>query len=196
MIDSKKNKDEFIRIARENIHREGLEGLLMALENSDFYIAPASTKFHESYEGGLCEHSLNVYHHLVALNESYGTNYSLESITICALFHDLCKVNCYKISVRNVKDENGQWQQVPFYAWDEKDKFGGHGSKSMYLVQYYMKLYFDEASAINGHMGVESGNVNSVMDAYRYNALAFLLHTADMASTVPALNEKLGLNCE
>lgn len=191
------NKEHFIDIVRTNIKRDGIEGLLFWLENSDFYEAPASTRFHESYEGGLCEHSINVYYHLVHLNTAYGLNLPGESIAIVALFHDLCKVNCYTVSTRNVKDEStGKWRQEPFYKWDEKNKYGGHGSKSVYIVQYFIKLYFEEASAINSHMGIENGNCNQILDAYRDNPLAFLLHTADMASTIPALNAVMGLRCE
>jgi hypothetical protein len=190
------NREHFIIIARDNIHRDGLEELLFWLDNSDFYYAPASTRFHESYAGGLCEHSINVYHHLVRLNEVYSAGFNPESIAIVALFHDLCKVNCYSISQRNVKGDDGTWHKEPFYKWEEQNKFGGHGSKSMYIVQYYMRLGFDEASAITSHMGIENGSCNAILDAYRDNPLAFLLHTADMASTVPYLNAKLGLHCE
>ncbi|MBO5435097.1 HD domain-containing protein [bacterium] len=188
------NKEHFKDIVKTNITREGIDNLMFWLENSDFYIAPASTRFHESYPGGLCEHSINVYYHLLQLNRAYETNLSLESMTIVSLFHDLCKVNCYSVGSRNVKDEEtGKWHKEPCYQWSEQNKFGGHGSKSVYLVQHYVKLYFDEAAAINSHMGIENGNCNAIMDAYRDNPLAFLLHTADMASTIPSLNDILGL---
>ena len=188
------DKERFINIVKSNIHRDGIEGLLMWLSNTDFYEAPASTRFHESYPGGLCEHSLNVYEHLLHLSKVYNMDFSLESIKIVSLFHDLCKVNCYAVSSRNVKDEeSGTWHKEPYYKWDEKNKYGGHGSKSVYIVQYYIKLFFEEASAINCHMGIENGNCNAVIDAYRDNPLAYLLHTADMASTIPSLNKAIGL---
>ena len=188
------NKEHFIDIAKTNIYRAGLDDLLAWLESSDFYSAPASTRFHDSHEGGLCEHSINVYYHLLHLNKAYGMNFDLESLAIVALFHDLCKVNCYTVSMKNVKDdETGSWRKEPFYKWDEKNKYGGHGSKSVYIVQYYMKLYFVDAAAINCHMGVENNNGNIIMDTYRDNALAFLLHMADMASTIPILNQVMGL---
>lgn len=191
------NKEQFIDIVQKNIHRDGINELMFWLEQSDFYEAPASTRFHESYPGGLCEHSINVYYHLKHLNEVYQLNVSMESIAIVALFHDLCKVNCYTVSSKNVKDEEtGTWHKEPYYKWNEKNKFGGHGSKSVYIVQYYMKLYFEEACAINCHMGIENGNCNQILDAYRDTPLAFLLHTADMASTIPMLNETMGLHCE
>ena len=182
------NRREFFEsVVERNITRVGIKDLMNWLSRSDFYTAPASTRYHESYEGGLVEHSLNVFHHLVRLNEHYGMEYSTETLAIVALFHDLCKVGCYKTSMRNVKDEKtGVWSKVPYYIHDEDFKFGGHGSKSVFLVQNFMQLLPDEAVAINCHMGVENGKWE-VFDAFRACPLAFLLHTADMASTVPDL---------
>ena len=191
------DREHFIDIARTNITRIGIDKLLDWLDDSDFYTAPASTRFHESYEGGLCEHCINVYYHLLHLNKAYDMNLDLESMTIVALFHDVCKINCYSVGTKNVKDEDtGVWHKEPFYKWDEQNKFGGHGSKSVYIVQYYMQLHFHEASAINCHMGVENATCNSIMDTYRENAFAFLLHTADMASTITILNQVMGLHCD
>lgn len=191
------NKEHFIDIARTNITRDGIDALMAWLEESDFYEAPASTRFHESYEGGLCEHSINVFYHLLHLNKAYGLNMDVESIAIVSLFHDLCKVNCYAVGTKNVKDEeSGTWHKAAFYKWEEQNKYGGHGSKSVYIVQYYMRLNFHEAVAINCHMGIENGSCNAIMDAYRDNPLAFLLHTADMASTITGLNQAMGLHCE
>ena len=116
------NKERFISIYKQYIHRQGNDKLLEFLlsNKSDFFTAPASTRFHGNYDGGLVEHSLNVYDCLKdylsrqrVMNE-YGLNYSEESIAIVALLHDLCKINCYKKGMRNVK-ENGQWIQVPTY---------------------------------------------------------------------------------
>ena len=188
------NKDKFISIVNSVIHRDGIEALMFWLASSDFYTAPASTRFHEAYAGGLCEHSLNVYEHMKHLANAYRMNFSQESIAIVSLFHDLCKVNCYSISERNVKGPDGTWHKEPFYKWDEKACYGGHGSKSVYLVQYFIKLGFDEASAINCHMGIENGSANAIYDAFKSNPLAFLLHTADMASTNTVLNAALKLH--
>lgn len=188
------NKEQFIDMAHTHITRSGLDALLSWMDSSDFYTAPASTKFHDSYDGGLCVHSMNVYQHLINLNKAYGMNLNPESMAITALFHDVCKINCYTVGTKNVKDDaTGTWHKEPFYKWDEQNKFGGHGSKSVYIIQYYMKLDFIEASAINCHMGIENGNCNAVLDAYHDNMLAFLLHTADMASTISMLNQILGL---
>lgn len=176
---------------KHEIHREGIDDLMGWLEVTDFFKAPASTRFHEAFEGGLVLHSINVYSHLVRLNEMYKIGYTKESMAIAALFHDVCKADCYKVSMKNVKDEEtGVWRKEPYYTFNEDFKFGGHGSKSVYLIQNFMKLTPDEATAINCHMGVENAKWE-VCDAHRACPLAFLLHTADMASTVPALNEEV-----
>ena len=112
---------------------------------------------------------------------------SEESIAIVALFHDVCKINCYTKEKRWKKDEQNNWETYYTYAFNEQEKYGGHGSKSVFIIQSYMHLSFEEATAINCHMG-PNGNDFSCMDAYRECPLAFLLHTADMASTVYQLN--------
>lgn len=184
-------KTAFKETVKRNVTRPGISDLMGWLEGSDFYSAPASTRYHESFEGGLALHSMNVLHHLVQLNEHYNTGYDIETLTIVALFHDLCKVGCYKTSMRNVKDEaTGAWHKVPYYTFDEEFKFGGHGSKSVFIVQNFMKLTPDEAVAINCHMGVENAKWE-VLEAHRAYPLAFLLHTADMASTIPGLNREV-----
>ena len=181
------NKERFIEIA-SCITRPGIENLMEYLAKHDFYTAPASTRFHESYAGGLVDHSLKVYDQLKKLLECYALDVPEETIAIIALFHDVCKVDCYETSMRNVKDpQTGSWHQEPYYTFNEKRKFGGHGSKSVFIVQNYIKITFEEATAINCHMGPD-GNDYSCMDAYRDSPLAFLLHAADMAATIPGLN--------
>ena len=180
------SKEKFLKIAN-TIERPGIKGFLDYLEKTDFYIAPASTRFHDSYEGGLIDHSLSVYQHLKKLVKLYKLDISEESIVIVSLFHDVCKINCYKKEPRWKKDEQNNWEKYYTYTFNEQEKYGGHGSKSVFILQNYMKLTFEEATAINCHMGPNSTDF-SCMDAYRENPLAFLLHTADMASTVTQLN--------
>lgn len=128
------HKERFIGLCREHIHREGINELLEWLESSDFYTAPASTRFHGNYTGGLCEHSLNVFDQLAKLNEVYNTGVSMETIAIIALFHDVCKVNYYKLGTRNVKNDLGQWVTKDVWEVDEKVPLG-HGEKSCMLLQ-------------------------------------------------------------
>lgn len=179
---------EFWGIFDTYIKRDGADKLKAWLLSTDWESAPASTRFHESYHGGLVEHSVNVFHELVRLLKAYPeVKCSGETAAIIALLHDVCKVWCYGTELRN-KKENGVWVQVPFYTFNEKFKFGGHGSKSVYLIQKFMELTDAEAVAINCHMGA-SQNDYSVYDAYRQFPLAFLLHTADTAATINFMEE-------
>ena len=190
-------KEEFIEIFKTYITRDGADKLLDYLCNkSDFFTAPASARYHGSYEGGLCEHSLNVYHCLVdylqrdRVQELYGLEYSDESIAIVALLHDLCKIGCYKKSFRNVKNEaTGQWEKVPTYFFEDKLPYG-HGEKSVYIISGFMRLTREEAMAIRWHMGF-SGTEDSrtVGQAFQKYPLAFALATADMEASYFLENE-------
>ena len=185
------NKEKFIQIYQEHITREGADRLLAYLcsDACDFFTAPASSRYHSAFEGGLCEHSINVYECLVdymnrhRVKDLYGVSYSAESIAIAALLHDLCKINFYKTSFRNVKDENGRWQSVPFYTIEDSLPYG-HGEKSVYIISGFMKLTRDEAFAIRYHMGF-SGNDDerNVGRALEMFPLATALFVADMEAT-------------
>ena len=180
-------KEEFLEIIYENIERDGCENLVEWLEKSDFFTAPASMRRHNVFEGGLCLHSINVYKRFIKLLENeYGEewqNYiSLESATIIALFHDICKVDFYKTDVRNVK-RDGVWVQEPYYRMDEALPYG-HGEKSVYILSAFMKLTREEALAINWHMGeydarVKGGNL-SIATVFRKYPNCFLFHCADL----------------
>lgn len=184
-------KQEFIDIYQKYIKREGADKLLAHLlsANSDFFTAPASTRFHGAYEGGLVEHSLNVYECLVdymnreRVQELYGLEASDETIAIVALLHDLCKMNFYKPGFRNVKDDNGVWQKVPTYEIEDKLPYG-HGEKSVYIISGFMRLTREEAFAIRYHMGFSgSEEPRNVGAAFEMFPLAFALSTADMEAT-------------
>lgn len=182
-------RDKFLSIVNEKIKREGIENLVDYLKKSDFFYAPASTRFHCDHEGGLAEHSINVYERLRqnVLNE-YGNfnTISEETIAICGLFHDLCKIEYYTVSMRNVK-ENGEWVQKPFYQVDEKLPYG-HGEKSVYIINGFIRLTREEALAINWHMGGFDARVGgssgfSIAEAYRRYPLALWLHVSDIVAT-------------
>lgn len=177
-------KDKFLAIYDDCIKREGAEEFRQWLLTTDFFEAPASTKFHEAYPGGLVEHSVHTWQELIKLLTVYPEiGVSAETAAIVSLLHDVCKADCYKIEYRNRKNELGQWERYPAYTFKEDFCFGGHGSKSVFLIQQFMPLTKEEAVAINCHMGVENGNWN-VNDAFRAYPLAFLTHMADMASTI------------
>lgn len=182
-------KAKFITICREKIKRDGLDSLLNWLENeSDFFVAPASTRFHGNHEYGLLEHSLNVYDALNELVKQFPhLNISEETIAIAALFHDLCKANYYVVSTKNVKDETtGVWRKEPFYKADDQYPVG-HGEKSVIILMKHMQLTDDEIYAIRWHMGgfdsaVKGGDFGS-SKAYEICPFAVLLHLADMIAS-------------
>mgnify|MGYP002512067022 FL=1 len=185
------NKERFIEIYQSKIHRDGADKLLEFLlsRHSDFFDAPASARYHGAYQGGLCEHSLNVYDCLESylarqrVQQVYGLNYSEESIAIVSLLHDLCKINVYKPGTRNVKDENGKWIQVPTYEYSDQIPYG-HGEKSVYIISGYMRLTREEAFAIRYHMGFSgTEDARNVGAAFEMFPLAFALSTADMEAT-------------
>lgn len=175
---------EFLDIYQANIHRDGADKLMEWITNSDFQTAPASTRFHGDYAGGLCHHSVNVYWQLCRLLEAYPEiECSAESAAIIALLHDACKINFYEVEMRNKKID-GEWKSVPFYTINEKFTFAGyHGPKSVWLIERYMKLTPEEAVAIAGHMGNEDGKYGPYR-AYERMPLAWLLHVADEAASV------------
>ena len=181
------SEERFIAIFKDKIRREGADKLLdyLCSDHCDFFTAPASTRYHGAYPGGLLEHSLNVYDCLCdylarpRVRELYGLQYSEESIAIVSLLHDLCKVNFYKESTRNVK-ENGVWKSVPFYTIEDELPYG-HGEKSVYIVSGFMRLTRDEAFAIRYHMGFSGcEDNNTVGAAFAKFPLAMALATADM----------------
>lgn len=185
------SKERFIEIYKSNIKREGADKLLEYLlsASSDFFTAPASARFHSSYEGGLVDHSLNVYDCLVGYLNSdrakntYGFSYTDESIAIVSLLHDLCKIGVYKKGFRNVKDEKGVWQRVDTFEYDDQLPYG-HGEKSVYIISGYMKLTREEAFAIRYHMGYSSTeDARNVSAAFEMFPLAFALSTADSEAT-------------
>ena len=185
------NKERFIEIYQSKIHRDGADKLLEFLlsRHSDFFDAPASARYHGAYQGGLCEHSLNVYDCLEAylarqrVQQVYGLKYSEESIAIVSLLHDLCKINVYKPGTRNVKDENGKWIQVPTYEYSDQIPYG-HGEKSVYIISGYTRLTREEAFAIRYHMGFSgTEDARNVGAAFEMFTLAFALSTADMEAT-------------
>lgn len=188
---NKDYKEIFLEIYDRDIKREGADKLREYLlsKTSDFFTAPASQRYHGSYEGGLVEHSVNVYECLTAylererVKELYGMSYDAESIAISGLLHDICKINCYKPGTRNVKDENGKWQSVATFDYDDKLPYG-HGEKSVYIITGFMRLTREEAFAIRYHMGFSGiEDKRNIGDALEQFPLAFALNVSDMEAT-------------
>ena len=178
------NSRERYRELWQSVAREGVNQFLDWLDKTDFYTAPCSTKYHLAREGGLVEHSLNVYDAL--LSRAYNFD-NPDTLTICALGHDICKADFYGQEMRNVK-ENGNWVQKPYYT--VKDKFPyGHGEKSVLLLQRFIKLKRDEVLAIRWHMGgftpgiVDYSISQAFSEAAKVTPLVILLHMADLEAT-------------
>lgn len=178
-------KEEFIKLLK-SIKREGMEELIAFIETTDFFEAPASTRFHGSFEGGLLAHSMKVYEILVykVKNCIIDINVSNESLILIALLHDICKVNFYKVDYRNAKNEFGEWVKVPFYTVEDTIPYG-HGEKSVMMLTEYIKLTPEEKYAIRWHMGfTEAKEVyNTLSAAYKKYPVALLTHEADLEAT-------------
>ncbi len=190
-------KDRFVELYQQLITRPGADKLLAWLETTDFFEAPASTRFHLSCPGGLVEHSIHVYHRLHDLFVSERQNKENEpfielsdseeeTIAICGLLHDICKANFYAVEMRNRKNEQGQWEKYPFYVVNDQLPYG-HGEKSVYIISGFMKLTREEAMAIRWHMGFSDNDFRaggfSVGNAFEKFPLALLTHMADLQAT-------------
>lgn len=175
-------KDKIIELLN-NTERKGMNRVIEYLEESDFFVAPASTKYHGNYKGGLAEHSLNVHEIFKRKNEIYDFGLSDDTVKITGLLHDICKTNFYTVSSRNVK-KDGKWIQVPYYAVDDQVPFG-HGEKSVILLQQFIRLSKEEVIIIRWHMGgyEPSQNYNSISNAWNMCKAGCALHTADLESS-------------
>lgn len=178
-------KEEFINLLKST-KREGIEKLLDFLEKSDFYTAPASTRFHGSEESGLLKHSLKVYEilkHKIE-NNIIGLEVPEDTIIITALLHDICKTNFYTVDYRNAKNALGEWEKVPYYKVNDTIPYG-HGEKSVMMLTEYIKLTNQEKYAIRWHMGYTEPKelYTTIGLAYTKYPLALLTHEADLEAT-------------
>ena len=179
-------QDEFLEIYRSKISREGSVPLLEWLQKTDFFTAPASSKYHCACRDGLVQHSVSVYRTMMEKHFEQGKD-SEESFAICALLHDVCKAQFYKEGFRNVKnDETGQWEKKSVYFVEDSFPYG-HGEKSVFLIERFLRLKTSEAVAIRWHMGgfddAARGGSFAVSQAYERYPLAVKLHLADLEST-------------
>ena len=178
-------KEEFLKLLK-SIDREGMNDLIAFIEKSDFFKAPASTRFHGCYEGGLLEHSMKVYEILKDKVQKSIVDIDIpeESLIIIALLHDICKVNYYKVDYRNAKNEFGEWEKVPYYTVEDTIPYG-HGEKSVMMLTEYIKLTVEEKYAIRWHMGFTEPKelYGTISQAYKKYPIALLMHEADLEST-------------
>lgn len=180
--------------------RDNIESLLEFIRKSDFYSAPASTRYHSCHEGGLLEHSMNVFKALDSKSKNPVWHEIIEdvgrdSIIISALLHDICKSYFYGTELKNKKvyseygkkiDDNGRydWQSVPCYTVNDRIPYG-HGEKSVMMIEEYIKLKPVERYAIRWHMGFTEPkeNYNTLSAAIRKYPFILALHEADLEAT-------------
>ena len=179
-------KESFLKLLKST-KREGMDNVINFLEKSDFFKAPASTRYHGNYEGGLLEHSMKVYEIFVekVKNSSIKIDVPESSIIIMALLHDICKANYYKVDYRNAKNQTtGEWEKVPYYTIDDTIPYG-HGEKSVMMLTEYIKLTNEEKYAIRWHMGFTEPkeNYQYLSSAFKKYPIALLLHEADLEAT-------------
>ena len=155
-----KNIDKFKSILAST-GRSGIDKVMARLEEKGFFSAPASTKFHLSCEGGLLEHSLNVYEaalflreQIIARRPELEPQLPLDSVAICALLHDTCKADIYKQAILSRKNEDGYWEKYLCYTVDYNIGIPlGHGEKSVImLLSWGLDLTPEEMLAIRWHM--------------------------------------------
>lgn len=193
-------KQQFIDLCRQYITRDGIESLLNYLENTDFYVAPSSTRFHLNEEGGLCRHSINVFETAIKIynsaiadaiksgRSSFKEEITMESLAIACLFHDLCKIGIYHRAEKFRKDAQGRWET--YLTWEMTENFPiGHAEKSLFIVRSHMYLTKDEALGIRWHMGMydvgENGTSSrrSFYDASEQSPMVALVSSADMIAS-------------
>lgn len=182
MINTEENKNlykAFLRLTQ----REGIEDLIEYLENSDFFSAPASTKYHSNIEGGLCDHSLRVLDAAVKISTALNLSVPRDSLILICLLHDLCKINFYYKTTEEKTNSSGEKETIE--VWKVKDKFpAGHGEKSIFIALRYIHLSEKEILSINYHMGSFDSRASDIAFRFGFNdSWAPLLHSADMLSS-------------
>lgn len=180
-------KEDFIALLK-NVQRNGIENLIEYIQKTDFFKAPASTRFHGNYEGGLLEHSMNVYKLLKQKlsQKPYSDTLQVpeDTIILVTLLHDLCKANYYAIDYRNRKNADGVWVKEPYYTINDTIPYG-HGEKSVMMITKFIDLSMEEMYAIRWHMGFTEPKelYNTISTVYEKYPLALALHEADLEAT-------------
>ncbi len=178
----------------KSVKRDGIDELIDYLVNkTDYFTAPASTKFHSNFEGGLAYHSHNVVELLAQKNKQYNLGLSNETIYLTGYLHDLCKCNMYEKTMRLKKDEmTGKWIGYASYEINEKIPLG-HGEKSVILLQQFVKLTLEECLMIRWHMGAyvpkdEYRDYNKAVEMYK-TVLAFSNSDAEASHMLEEVRE-------
>lgn len=157
-----------------------MDQLIDWLEKSDFFTAPASTRFHSNFEGGLAEHSYLVYQLLDMKNVTFNLGLSKETIIITSLLHDICKVNFYEKQIKWRKDKNNKWESYETYGYNDTFPVG-HGEKSVIVLQRFIELTDIEVYLIRFHMGafLDGENLKAYYQATEIEPRIVAMHTSD-----------------
>ena len=189
--------DRFENLLRST-GRDGIDNLINFIRKSDFYTAPAYTKYHSCHEGGLLEHSMYVYDCLLNLMKTPPWNqfeFAEDSMIISALLHDVCKTYFYVVETKNKKeysehgsktDSQGKFDWVSYQGYTINDQYPyGHGEKSVMMIENFIRLTPEERYAIRWHMGFSDQFVDSktLSAAIKKYPLILALSTSDMAAS-------------
>jgi hypothetical protein len=178
-------KEEIINLLK-TVNRNGMNKLINRLEISDFFEAPASAKQHGNFVGGLAKHVLSTLNILKEKNQRYNLELSEETMIICALLHDNCKIDFYKLQEKWRKDSYNKWEKYTAYGYDDKFPIG-HGEKSVILVQRFIELSDEEVALIRWHMGpfgLSDNQLKLYSAALKIYPSIVAMFTADFESTV------------
>jgi len=184
MQDIQEIKQEIISLLKST-ERAGIDKVIKHLEETDFFVAPASTRFHGNYDGGLAEHSLNVYKLLKVKNEQFDLGLAPDTIVITSILHDVCKINLYHVATKNRKNPKTlKWESYKGYGYEDEFPIG-HGEKSVIKLMQFIKLTKEEIIMIRWHMGSyeDKSQQNNISAAWNMYPAATALHTADLESS-------------
>lgn len=162
------------------------ENIVEKLISDGFFMAPASTKHHGAYEGGLFDHSFNVARVLLVLTENNGLVWSRpESPYIIGMFHDICKQDLYRHPVdETIYDGNAPIPIVDESKWEYAPNplIRGHGDRSVMLLSQHLRLTMEEILCIRYHMGafVDQKEWNDYTEAVHRCPNVLWTHQADM----------------
>ena len=182
-------KDEFYySLCQVFNNQKKAKDFMNYLENeTDYFTAPASHRYHSSCENGLLNHSYLVFLKLKELNELHHLNFSNLDCFVVGMFHDFCKTNFYKVDYKNIKDDKGNWVKAPYYTIEDANPLGVHGDKSvMLLLLLEFPLTEKQAYCIRYHMGAFEGQqcFNSLNAAVRKYPEILYVQLADQLATI------------
>ena len=170
-----KTKEDRIKEFIEIMTDFNIDPMIKDLSEIGFFDAPASTKYHGAYAGGLFDHSLEVTKSLLELTEKLGLTWERSiSPYVVGMFHDLCKCDSYIWDIETDK-----------YKYNPDIIIPGHAERSIILLQKFIKLTDEEIACIRFHMGAFEGS--EIWSQYglaieQYPNVLFT-HTADMIAS-------------